>query len=484
VSDLKSYRRWFWQTLLLVILGAVYGVTVHQDAGMTGDSAKFQFVGYVLGTPHPTGYPTYLTINHFFTTLFPFGSVAFRANLLSALFSLVMVQVLFQLLTLLEISPLVAFATCLTFGFTRTLWSQSIVAEVYSLNALFVSTVLYFFLRWEKTGKNVFLLLGCAVYAISFGHHLTMVTLLPAITMLVVVKDRSRFVDMKTVLPVLFFIAIGALQYAYVFWRTADPTTPYLEMRAPDFPSFWYEVTGAKFRSLMFHFTATEVVQDRIPMFLKLLLREYSFLIPVGLLGIFKLEGKIRNAFLLLCLLGSVTFAINYGIQDVDVYFIPAYLIFAIYSATGLEYLVKRVSWWPSALTLLIPVVFLVIGAMGVKDKPWHKEELGEVRSMLNVTDHDALVIPSGYREAQYCWYYLLVERYQEKNIFVTAHDIRPEAVRQYLLERRPYFSRYLQKAVPDGLAVYCMGKREAEDLSNAGLHLRMVGPQLYRVTE
>ena len=49
------------------------------------DTGEFQTVGPVLGTAHPTGFPTYVLLGWLAVVLFqPFGDEAFRMNLLSA----------------------------------------------------------------------------------------------------------------------------------------------------------------------------------------------------------------------------------------------------------------------------------------------------------------------------------------------------------------------------------------------------------------
>src|SRR4051794_15474619 len=50
---------------------------------LLADGAEFQTLASTLGMTHPTGYPIYLLIGHVFTWL-PFGDVAYRVNLLSA----------------------------------------------------------------------------------------------------------------------------------------------------------------------------------------------------------------------------------------------------------------------------------------------------------------------------------------------------------------------------------------------------------------
>src|SRR3954467_2461178 len=55
-------------------------------AVLVGDSGEFQFTGYILGVPHPTGYPLYTLLSKIFTWL-PVGDVAYRVNLSSAVYA-------------------------------------------------------------------------------------------------------------------------------------------------------------------------------------------------------------------------------------------------------------------------------------------------------------------------------------------------------------------------------------------------------------
>jgi hypothetical protein len=127
--------------LISATLLIVYLPTLLPGVGYTGDTAALQFVGKILGTAHETGYPTYILLNHLFASLIPFSSLAYKANLLSALASIVACSFLFRILCQLDIRWWVSCLTAITFGLTPTLWSQSVVAEVYSLNILFVSLV-------------------------------------------------------------------------------------------------------------------------------------------------------------------------------------------------------------------------------------------------------------------------------------------------------------------------------------------------------
>ena len=72
----------------------VYLRTLFPGLGGGGDSAKFQYVGSVLGTPHPPGYPLYVLVSFCFAHI-PVGSLAWRINAMSAFFATVAVVVTF-----------------------------------------------------------------------------------------------------------------------------------------------------------------------------------------------------------------------------------------------------------------------------------------------------------------------------------------------------------------------------------------------------
>src|SRR5215213_3512409 len=65
---------------------AIYLRTLVPGLGGGGDSAKFQYLGSVLGTAHPPGYPLYVFISYVFSHL-PVGGPAFRINMMSAFFA-------------------------------------------------------------------------------------------------------------------------------------------------------------------------------------------------------------------------------------------------------------------------------------------------------------------------------------------------------------------------------------------------------------
>src|SRR5687767_11901946 len=69
--------------LVVLVTAALYVATVQPDFGGPEDTPKFQFLGYVLGTGHPPGYPLYVMLSHVFVRALRAGTIAYRANLFS-----------------------------------------------------------------------------------------------------------------------------------------------------------------------------------------------------------------------------------------------------------------------------------------------------------------------------------------------------------------------------------------------------------------
>jgi hypothetical protein len=115
-----------------------------------------QVHAYALGITHPTGYPTYVMLAHLFTYL-PFGDVAYRVNLASAVSAALAVAAVFAAAYLLSRRILAAAAGALAFATGTTFWSVAVVAEVYALNVLLILLPIISLLLWPGSSP-----LACA----------------------------------------------------------------------------------------------------------------------------------------------------------------------------------------------------------------------------------------------------------------------------------------------------------------------------------
>ena len=179
--DPHRIHRWGVPSLLSLVTFGVYPATL--APGLTwshegADGGDLITAAYTLGIPHPTGYPLYTLLGRLFSLL-PVGNVAYRLHLMSATCAALTAFVFYAwvrgwlrraLPSLPELPCTVAStAASLLLAFSRLLWSQALIAEVYALNALAVTSVLYLLWRWESApeGSDTSALALCALSALS-----------------------------------------------------------------------------------------------------------------------------------------------------------------------------------------------------------------------------------------------------------------------------------------------------------------------------
>ncbi len=473
--------------ILLLALGAIYIETLLPGVGHSGDTAKFQFVGYVLGTPHATGYPSYVLLNHIFTRLMPFGSVAYRANLMSAIFACGASLFLFGILHELHLDDVVAVSAALIFGLTRAFWQNALYAEVYSLHLLFMTSVLYFLLRWSNAGRRSDFILACGLYSFSFGNHLLTIMLIPAFAIFVWLTDRRVLKDRRCIAWAAGLILLGAAQYLYFPWRTHDPSTAYLEMHARDWRSFLWFVTGGQFRGGMFAYTPAELLWERIPFFLGETWRQFGALLLVLPLP-FIASHKVRvHALLVAYFCANAAYVLNYRIPDIEAYFLPNYLVIAVYIGMGLNVLLESTPPKIRSLTLAVILampVFLLATNWGAVNQHGKTAKVRETTAMLEEVGADSVIVSDDYNIFEYLMYYDLAEGWLEKGVFV-SHDFDIPDIILYLRGEGELRATAQPVRIPPGLKVYGAGLRDRhlEALREAGLHVEVIrGGLLYRI--
>jgi len=332
--------------LVLLSAAAVYLNTILPGMGYSGDAAKFQFVGRILGVPHAPGYPLYVLLNRIFITI-PVGSVSFRANLMSLFFSLLSLIFLYFILLRLRIAYHLAALTVLSFAFTVTFWKQSLVAEVYTLNSFFLALVFFFLLEWQQTGRQHFFYLATLVLGCSLAHHLTMFLLLPGFLPFLLLVRRKELWKIKTWLIGLGSLAAGFIPYVYVILRTHQHAL-YIEAPVRNFSDLIRVLTARRFQSALFAFSWKELATVRLPWFLEQIEKEWTWpLLLIILIGLVWL-ARANRAFsgLLFCFMfGQAIFILNYDIPDIAVFFIPVYFCLALGLGAGWQRLAELVSF-------------------------------------------------------------------------------------------------------------------------------------------
>lgn len=240
-----------YDLLLALLVGAGAGVVAYLGSApgvLFGDGGELQFAAWTAGLPHPTGYPLYMIAGWAWSHLLDAAGLAPPARamtLLSVLYGALAVGLTFLLArTLIDLAlprlavalqRLAAMLAAVTFAFTPTFWSQAVVTEVYTLNALFVALVLWLAMLWQRrVGSEERMdpvMAGLALaFGLSLAHHRTTLLLAPVVLVFLAWQAPAGYWRRnRRAIPWLAVLVLAPLLlYLYVPLRAN--ATPYLTM--------------------------------------------------------------------------------------------------------------------------------------------------------------------------------------------------------------------------------------------------------------
>ncbi|HOV32865.1 MAG TPA: DUF2723 domain-containing protein [Candidatus Hydrogenedens sp.] len=210
------------------------------------DSGELITASYFLGIPHPSGYPTWCLFSHPFVYI-PFGSIAWRVNLSSAFFASCTVLFVFLFVYRLSKSRIAAISGALLFAFSLEFWEQSVITEVYALNALFLILCLYLLYLWKETYNPKYLLWLSFFYGISLGNHYTMFVVGPLLALFVLLTNPDNKKFLRTYVYCCFIVLLSwMLMCSYLYIRSIS--NPPMDWGNPEnFTNLFYLITRKQY---------------------------------------------------------------------------------------------------------------------------------------------------------------------------------------------------------------------------------------------
>lgn len=400
---------------LVAVCGAVYVGTLCPTVYVEG-TGELISAAHFLGIAHPPGYPLFCLVARLFSVLVPVGSVAYRINLASAAFGALAVGVLYLLLRRLTDHRCAALAASLCFGLSRTFWSQAVIAEVYTLNALFLAVLLLLLVLWRETGEDRYLLLAAFGYGLSLTNHLTMALFGPGMLVFVLMgRPDARAVKLLSLMAFLFLL--GLTPYLYLPLRAAmQPTFAWTELET--FRDVLTHVTGRLYRSYVFAFPWRLALSRNLVEYLKILSRQFSiYLVWAPVLGL--LAGVRRDRRMLLVLgvpfLLYVVYGITYDMDlpEVEVFYIPSFLVAALWFGSGLDLLIRLAARRlpVRVLVAVLPPALLLVANGPVNDLGRNRIPYEYGMDILNELDRDAVLFTEGDDASFILDYLRLVEQ-------------------------------------------------------------------------
>ncbi|MBU2462393.1 DUF2723 domain-containing protein, partial [bacterium] len=350
------------------------------------DSGEMVAAVWLLGISHPPGYPLYCLVGKLWTSLIPFGNIAYRMNIFSAVAASFAVMFVY-LITLKLISfqfairnsqfaIISSFIASMVFAFSRIFWQQATFAEKYTLNAFFLSLLIFILLKWQESQKSKvksqkYLYLFTFVTGLSFAHHLQTIFIVPSAIFLILTTlwnhrdtetQRKKKNPLDSQISQIFSIrnSQSAIRNFFILFAFPLSLYLYLPIRASTHPAANWGSPDTLTRFIN-HITAKEYGHYFAPSqqwfgnFISHITQFFShqFTLPlliIGLAGAGFLFAKNRRLFIFfsLIILCDILSSIRYAIHNIEDYYIPTFLVLSIFIGYAVYsfgfFLSKRVS--------------------------------------------------------------------------------------------------------------------------------------------
>lgn len=344
-------EQYLFLPLTIILTIVAYYITLCPTV-YVGDSGELSVAAYYLGIPHAPGYPLYCLIGWLFAHAPIPGDIAFRMNIMSAVFSMGTVIVLYMIIYHFTRTPYLSFSISLAYAFSPIFWSQATVAEVYSLNTFLTALVLYFLCRWIEKRAASWLLLASFTSGIAVANHQISLLLLPTGAYMLWLFGKGLTKNARFWITLAALYILGLLIYLYLPIRAmADPP---LNWGDPDnFAAFFETIfrpagEQTSHGSRWDHFV--HALQLWIFQFSPVVIIENDpYPIPIiwafGIWGIYKALStgwRMARVFILFILLNvaAIIFVSRPARSElmlVGVYYLPVFLVFAVFIATGIR---------------------------------------------------------------------------------------------------------------------------------------------------
>ena len=428
--------------LVATLAFAVYTRTLLPGVDL-GDTGGFQAAVLWPAVSARQAYPLYYNLAAPFVRATAPNDPARALNLFSGVAAAAAVGLLVIAAAAITGSTAAGVAAGLLLAFSYTFWSQAIIAEVYTLHLALIAACVLALHAYALRPGLARLAIFFALFAASFGNHLSMVLLLFPFTVFLLratPEPRTLFRPAVILLAVAA-AAAGALQYwpnlMSVVTTPDGPTTWSDRVRA-----FWFDTTKADWRETMVLGVGANELSDRLAMWWFDARQQFGTAgVALAMAGLVALWRRERTWAVTLTLAWTIAtlFALTYNVGDSHVFFLPAHLVTAIFAGASVVWVcvdTERKS--------LVPVVLVVVLVTGYALwRGWatypaidrHDDRRGEAliaRLTLGISDPDAMLVSS--------------MNWQLENVLLyVARYRRPDLTWTRLADVLPHFPLLLQ---------------------------------------
>lgn len=226
------------------------------------DTGEFQTVLPIMGTAHPTGYPTYVLLGFLGNILLtPIGEPAFRVTVLSLLAVAAASGATVVLVKRLTGSTIIGVAMGIGLATTPVVWVNATRADPHPIHLAFVALLLLALMRWHDAKQELeedpgaqrradrWLVLAAVLFGLAAGNHSLTLLLVPPIALFVLSVEPGIWRRWRFVLGCLA-AAFGTVALVYLELPIRGGIIPasLTYARPATWDGFWYIALAEQFR--------------------------------------------------------------------------------------------------------------------------------------------------------------------------------------------------------------------------------------------
>jgi hypothetical protein len=305
-----------------------------------GDTGGFQAAVLWPAVSARQAYPLYYSLAKPFVATLSAAHPARGLNLFSALWGACAVALLALVVIAVTESRAGGVIAGLFLAFSYTFWSQSIIAEVYTLHLTIVGACLLALVWYAARPSVIRLAAFCLLYAVGFGNHLSMIILFVPFAVFILLTNPAprRLFRPRIVALVIGLAVVGALQYTPNFlqvWSGIDAPAAWSDRLA----AFWFDTTKADWRETMVLGVGASKAAERVAMW-GWDARQQFGIIGLVIAGVGAIRiWRISRAWATLTWLAyacTTLFAVTYNVGDSHVFFLPSHYFTALFAGVAI----------------------------------------------------------------------------------------------------------------------------------------------------
>jgi len=242
----------------------------------------------------PTGYPVFSLIGKLFSII-PIGPLAFRLNLISAVFGSLTILFLFMAINKLIKNEPVSLIASLSFAFVYPYWFFANRLEFDTLNSFYIAILLFAILKYRESPirKNLYFCFACLGFLLT--NHPIAFFIMPAFLILIIIIKPKIFKNARAIFLSILFFVLPLFSYFYIYIRSVQGYG-----RANTLIQFIYfitgrEETGATFGGSFGDKHLSEILKVILD-YLKIINSSYGIILiilaVIGLIYLFKKNWK------------------------------------------------------------------------------------------------------------------------------------------------------------------------------------------------